>query len=236
MIRAVLFDLDDTLFDHRESAAEALRRLQHAHDCFRAVPFDEFERQHSVLLEEFHPEVVSGRLGMDQARRERFRRLFERYGVTAGDDLCAGTASFYRSEYLDARRAMAGAAALLEAVREVAAVGIVSNNMLQEQKEKLQHCQLAAHVDVLIVSEEAGVSKPDPAIFRVALDALGVRPDEAVMLGDSWSADIVGARAAGVRAVWFNPLRLPSPEPQLGVPEVHALTPVADVLRVLLIS
>ena len=95
-------------------------------------------------------------------------------------------------------------------------------------------CRLAGHVDVLVVSEEAGVSKPDPAIFRIALDALHVGADEAVMVGDSWAADILGAQAAGIRAVWFNPARLPKPDSTRGVDEIHALEPVASVLRVLL--
>jgi len=129
---------------------------------------------------------------------------------------------------------MSGAQALLEAVRAKVPVAVVSNNLLQEQTEKLHYCGLAAHVDALIVSEEAGVSKPDPAIFTIALKALGVRADEAVMLGDSWSADIVGARAAGIRAVWFNPLRVPSPAPELEVPELYSLEPTAETLALLL--
>ena len=109
MTRAVLFDLDDTLFDHRESAAEALRRVQAAHDCFRRVPFDEFEMLHSALLEELHPEVLNARLEMDEARRERFRRLFKRCGMQASEGLCATTARTYRTDYMEARRAVAGA-------------------------------------------------------------------------------------------------------------------------------
>jgi putative hydrolase of the HAD superfamily len=233
MIRAVLFDLDDTLFDHRESAAEALRRVQRAHGCFSSAPFAEFERRHSHLLEEFHPLVTSGRLGMDDARRERFRRLFAHFGVTADDGLCAAAADRYRREYMAARRPMAGAEALLEAVRQRASVAIVSNNMFQEQKDKLEYCRLAAHVDALIVSEHAGISKPDPAIFALALEALGVTADAAIMVGDSWQADVAGARAAGVRAVWFNALRLPSPEPRLRVPELRSLEPIANAMDVI---
>jgi HAD superfamily hydrolase (TIGR01549 family) len=236
MVRAVLFDLDDTLFDHRESAAAALRRVQHAHACFRSAPFHEFERQHSALLEELHPEVLNARMGIDAARRERFRRLFLRFGFEAPDDLSASAASQYRREYLEARRPMAGAQALLEAARARVRIGVVSNNLLQEQKEKLDHCGLAAHVDALVVSEEAGVSKPDPAIFEIALKAVGAHADEAVMLGDSWSTDIVGARTAGIRAVWFNPLRLESPEPELDIPELYSLEPTADALAILLSS
>ena len=46
------------------------------------------------------------------------------------------------------------------------------------------------------------------------------------MVGDSWAADVLGARAAGIRAIWFNPDRVPSPEPEAGVVELHALEPV----------
>jgi putative hydrolase of the HAD superfamily len=172
---------------------------------------------------------------MDEARRERFRRLFQRFGMPQPpEDLCDAAARMYRREYLQARRAMAGAEALLEAVRSQARVAIVSNNMLQEQQEKLEYCRLASHVDALIVSEEAGISKPDPQIFRIALDAVGAAAHEAVMLGDSWAADIEGARAAGIRPVWFNPARLPSPQPSANVAEIYSLEPAEKVLRVLL--
>ena len=233
-IRAVLFDLDDTLFDHRNSSADALRCVQKAHDCFHRVPFEDFEKQHSRLLEDMHVSVVSGQLDMDEARRERFRRLFRTFGTAADDSTCAAAASLYRSEYLAARRAVDGAAALLEAVRQHVPVGIVSNNMLHEQKEKLEFCQLAAHVDVLVVSEEAGISKPDPGIFRIALDALRVRPEDAVMVGDSWDADIVGAQRSGMRAIWFNPLRLPCPDRERRVPELHAFVPTAATVRLVM--
>lgn len=233
MVAAVLFDLDDTLFDHRRSAGDALRAIHHAFECFRNVPFEEVEQHHSALLEEIHPDVVSARLGIDEARRERFRRLFLQFGVEDAQELSSAAATRYRQRYLEARRAVAGAPALLEAVHRRARIGIVSNNLLQEQMEKLDHCALAPYVDALIVSEQTGVSKPDPAIFEIALHALQVGPEETVMLGDSWAADIAGARAASIRAVWFNPLRLPSPQPHWEVPEVYALEPVEAVMRVL---
>ena len=230
-IRAVLFDLDDTLFDHRQSAADALRRVQDAYDPFRAIPFGAFEREHASLLEAIHPDVVSGRLGMDDARRERFRRLFERFDAAADNDACAAAAALYRRAYLETRRATAGAEALLAHLHERVRIAIVSNNLLDEQRDKLEHCGLGAHVDALIVSEAAGVSKPDPAIFAIALDALGADPAAAVMVGDSWSADVMGARAAGIAAIWFNPLRQPPPAPDPSVPELYALHPAADAAR-----
>jgi putative hydrolase of the HAD superfamily len=235
-VRAVLFDLDDTLFDHRHCTEASLRRVRALHECFRCRPFDEIARAHGALLEQLHPAVMVGRVDVDAARIERFRRLFLAVGVTAPDAQVRETASAYRQAYLDARRAVDGAATLLARLRERgAAIVIVSNNVLDEQREKLRHCGLDAWVDALVVSEEEGVSKPDPEIFRRALARVESDPAAAVMVGDSWAADIAGARAAGIRAVWFNPLGTPRPEPAADVLELRSLEPVEPVLEVLLL-
>lgn len=56
----------------------------------------------------------------------------------------------------------------------------------------------------LAISGELGVGKPDPQAYLHVTDALGVRPDRVVMVGDSWERDVVGARAAGLGAVWVS--------------------------------
>jgi putative hydrolase of the HAD superfamily len=230
MVQAVLFDLDDTLFDHHACARAALAAVHAAHACFSCMPFDDFERHHARFLEELHVEVVEGRLGIDAAREERFRRLFASVGVSADEATMQATAASYRERYLSARKAIDGAAALLPHVRRRARVAIVSNNLLDEQQQKLRHCGLDRHIDALIVSEEVGVSKPHPRIFEVALDRVGVSAQDAVMIGDSWSADVAGALAAGIRPIWFNRHRQPRPDSDAPVTELHALEPVEPVL------
>src|SRR4029450_2725043 len=105
--------------------------------------------------------------------------------------------------YLQSWREVPGAKALLQAVKRRARVGIVSNNLTAEQYDKLQFCGFTRYLDAIVISEEAKAWKPDPMIFRVALERLSVAAEETVMIGDSWTADIAGARAAGVRAIWF---------------------------------
>jgi HAD superfamily hydrolase (TIGR01549 family) len=233
MVRAVLFDLDDTLFDHRGCARDALEAVQTCYPCFREMAFSELEQAHARFLEELHQEVMIGRVQLDAARNERFRRLFAAAGVTAAEDLARLAASTYRERYTAARRAVAGAAALLRLVRARAPVGIVSNNLLEEQREKLRVCGLDGFIDELVVSEEAGASKPDPAIFGLALDRLGCAAAEAVMVGDSWPADIAGARASGIRAIWLNPRHEPVPDGEAGVSQLEALEPPDAVMRMI---
>lgn len=232
MTRAVLLDLDDTLFDHRHGAREALAAVRDTHSCFAAIAPGDLDRHHSDVLEELHLRVISGELGLDAARRERFRRLLEAAGGDAGSEAVQAAAEVYRKRYMQSWREVAGAGALLRALRARARVGIVSNNLTREQHDKLRFCGFLEHLDAIVISEEAGVSKPDPGIFRIALERIGAGPHETVMIGDAWKTDIAGARAAGLRAIWFNPAGKPRPEPTTEVDEIRSLDP-AEVLPVI---
>jgi putative hydrolase of the HAD superfamily len=227
-VRTVLFDLDDTLFDHRGCARAALSRVHAGHECFAGRPFEAFERAHGAFLETMHRRVLAGEIGLDEAREERFRLLFEWVGVRATGETLQTVAATYRDAYVASRRAVAGATELLAALKPIVRIGVVSNNLLDEQREKLRECGLERYVDALVVSEEVGVSKPDPAIFLFALERLDARADETVMIGDSWAADVAGALASGIRPIWLNLSRAPAPDP--GVRQLAALLPIEEAL------
>lgn len=83
-------------------------------------------------------------------------------------------------------------------------IGFVSN-FYGNLAAVLQQEGYGAWVGAVADSACVGVTKPDPALFRHALDALGVAPTEALMVGDSWARDVVGASGAGMRAAWLAP-------------------------------
>jgi putative hydrolase of the HAD superfamily len=234
MTRAALFDLDDTLFDHRGCAHDALSALYESQPSFRSMTFAALQEAHAEFLEQLHAEVMLGRVSVDAARIERFRRLLHAAGANAAGEDAAALAVLYRDTYRQRRRASAGAVALMGAVRRHVPIGVVSNNVLDEQQEKLRICGLDQFVDELVVSAEVGVSKPDPEIFRVAINRLAVSAQQAVMVGDSWAADIEGARAAGIRAIWFNPTGVVAPDSAADVEQLRSLEPTDEVLRVIL--
>jgi putative hydrolase of the HAD superfamily len=105
----------------------------------------------------------------------------------------------------------------LEGLRRLAGtgvrIGIVSNSngTVEQQLLATEVCQAGpgdgVEVGVVIDSHVVGIEKPDPRIFHLALDRLGVRPEDAVHVGDTVSADIDGARAAGIRALHLDPHR-----------------------------
>ena len=206
-VRAVLCDLDDTLFDHTHASRCAVTALHGSVPEFGCWSIDELASRHRDCLEVMHQEVLAGRLSISAARIERFRRLLVEARMADADRVAPELARTYRSAYETGWQAVPGAAPLLAALKARGVrTAIVTNNVTEEQRLKLQFCRLADLVDELVTSEEVGVQKPDPRIFQVALERLGARADEAVMVGDAWATDIEGARAAGVRPIWLNRL------------------------------
>lgn len=228
----MLFDLDDTLSDHRGASRLTLKALQERWPVLAAVPLPVLIEQHQHHLETIHGQVLTGNLTLADARVERFRRLFQDYHVTLTPAAAEEAAAFYRRAYQGFRRPVAGAAALLERLAPIVTVGIITNNLTVEQEDKLRVCGLEPFVDFMLTSEDAGVSKPDPSIFRQALAAARCEPFEAVMIGDSWPQDVLGARSAGIRAVWFN--RQGACSPDRAVPVIRTLDPVPAAVQILL--
>ena len=92
--------------------------------------------------------------------------------------------------------------AVLERLRAGGAHLAVVSNWDVSLHDVLERTELRGHVDAVVISAEVGVAKPDPAIFRIALERLGAKATDAVHVGDSVEHDIAGARAAGVEAVF----------------------------------
>jgi putative hydrolase of the HAD superfamily len=231
---AVLFDLDDTLFDHWACTRAALVSLREQFAALARVPPETLEEEHARLLEELHQEVLAGRLTVDEARIERFGRLLANAGDSAWRDAAAAAAAAYRGAYLEHWRPLDGALELLQALRGRVVTGVVTNNVASEQRLKIAACGFEPLLDAVVISEEVGVTKPDPRIFRIALEALGRPAAETVMVGDAWQNDIEGARNAGIRPVWFNRFGRPSPDPV--VTEIRVLRPTEAVLSLILTS
>jgi putative hydrolase of the HAD superfamily len=83
-------------------------------------------------------------------------------------------------------------------------LALLTNGAADVQREKLSRTTLARHFETIVISAEAGVGKPDPRVFAIVLERLGVAKDAATMVGDSLLRDIGGAQRAGLRAIWID--------------------------------
>ena len=107
-------------------------------------------------------------------------------------------------------------------------IGLISNGA-RDLREFVQHHRL--HVDVSVGSRYHGKVKPDPTIFRKALDQLGVEPAQAAMVGDHLKDDVEGARAIGMRAVLIDREGL-YPEVEGRLPSLFGLPAALGLSRV----
>jgi putative hydrolase of the HAD superfamily len=228
-ITTILFDLDDTLFDHIGTARATLAATAAGRATLRGVPVEDLYARYSELLEELHPQVMTGRISYQEARQQRFARLLAPYEPAASAEAAYEFAQRYYEHYQQLRRPVAGALALLQALKPGYKIGVVTNNRLAEQQEKLRHLGMSDLVDVLITSEEVGVPKPDARIYQVALTRLDAEAAQTVMVGDNWQADVVGALAVGIRPLWLNRTGAARPLPH--VAELTSLEPLGKVLH-----
>ena len=116
-------------------------------------------------------------------------------------------------------------------VRSLAAkypLTIISNGFKEVQYYKFEHSGLAKYLTHTLISEEVGINKPQPEIFRIALERNGITADEAVMIGDSYSSDIAGAQAAGIDQIWVKGDELPV----TGETATYIVPKFTDVLKI----
>ena len=188
MYRAILFDLDDTLYDLRSYWQG---RLGRALDVVRGQQPD---IDHSALVRSAMAERIYIEHWPDFLRRQGVR----------DETLIAQSHNTFQHGWFEQLMLYDDAVHTLEALRERRRLGLITNGPSAIQRAKIERCELAKYFDVLIVSGEVDVAKPDPAIFALALGRLGMEAHEALFVGDSPEHDLRGAEAAGMDFVWMN--------------------------------
>ena len=224
--KAVLFDLDDTLWPIAPVILEAEQILfawlrEHAPRVAQQFSIDTLRQARLELLAR-RPEF---QLDLGALRRAGLVAAFEQ----AGED--AGKVELAMTEFFAARNAvipyddvLPGLLRLKGRVR----IGSVTNG-----NADLQTIGLARHFDASVAAPGFGVAKPDPRIFLEACNLLGVAPQEAVYVGDDLLLDVHGAQRAGLRAVWMNRVgkRNELPEQVRPDAEVSSLDGLLDWLK-----
>ena len=196
----LLIDNDNTLMDFNAAEAKALVDVLHAHH----LPTDEatVHLYHEINDAQWKA-LERGETTQQMLKVERFRQLLTHLGRT---DLNAEeVATAYERNLGGHADLLPGAAEFIHALHGRIKIALVSNGVSAIQRNRLSHCPLTPLFDVIIISEEVGAAKPDPKMLNVALERLGCTDkSQAVMMGDSLSADIPSAINAGVDSIFFS--------------------------------
>jgi putative hydrolase of the HAD superfamily len=196
----VLFDIDETLLDHRTTERAAATALHRIADVAR--PLGDFVAAWAEALERNFARYLSGELSYEDQRRARIREVVD-------PELTDEAADQLLARYLDAY--LAGAALfpdVLPCLDRLAGarhrLGIISNGQTDHQRIKLVRCGITERFEHILISEECGHAKPAPEIFAQACARMGEPATRAVYIGDRYDVDAEGARRAGLRGVWLD--------------------------------
>ena len=191
---AVLFDLDGTLCE-RTQDTDALYRG--AFERAGVVPFGEPDELWASLRGPPDHDDQVGYIGAG------FARLAARHGRSEVDPLALAAAL---TDLVDDRQVALtdGADAALTAARANGSVGLVTNGPERRQRPKLDALGITDRFDVHVYAFDLPRRKPHADPFERALDALDVRPERALYVGDSLSYDVAGAHNAGLAAAWLR--------------------------------
>ena len=200
MIRNVLFDLDDTLFDFHKAEKIALTKtLVH----FGIDPTEETLALYSTINAAHWKRLELGEISREEVKVGRYRELFKTIGVEC--DPVKATA-YYESMLAIGHYFMPGAPELLEELYRKYRLYIVSNGTAKVQEGRIGSSGIAKYMDGIFISQVLGANKPDKQFFDICFAEI---PDfslsETVIIGDSLSSDIKGGINAGIITVWFNP-------------------------------
>lgn len=203
MIKAVIFDVDNTLYSYTDAHEAAFEALSAYVDKKLGLSRDVFESLHKKT-EEILREYM-GNVAALHNRCIRYQVMLESQGlplhphVLEMDDL-------YWDTLLKAAVPSAGAPEVFRRLkRQGIRIGIGTDMTARMQFKKLAVLGLLSHIDFLVSSEEAGAEKPEKAFFVRCLEKAGVPGQECLFVGDSLKKDVYGAMDAGLRAAWYCP-------------------------------
>lgn len=224
-MKAILFDLDDTLIPERPAieagyAAVAERvwgtsspeRITALHEAARAVwlagrPTAYAKRMHFSLGEALYGEFIAPDPDADALRAFvpiLHAQAFEAVLPPEARGSSPALVELWGTTRMAALTCFSETLAVLAHWHSRLPLALVTNGASRLQRAKLAATRLEPYLAAVVVSEEVGVGKPDPAPFRAALQALHLPSEDVVMVGNDVGRDIAGARNAHIRPIWID--------------------------------
>ncbi len=221
---AILFDVDETLFDRRRAQGLVLEQMrQQLPDLLGSCDADELATAWAASDQATENHVFSAGNSLRAARDARSRILLQELGMAAGTTETAAVTDAYLTLYAVVEAPVEGARAVVESCQSCYRIGVVSNAYPDVQYSKLETLGLRQAFACILLAEEFGARKPDPAIFLEGCRQLDVSPSRCLYVGDSYSNDVVGAVAAGLPVCWLNADRQDPTGPESATVEIERL-------------
>ncbi len=203
--KKILFDIDDTILDFHTAERNSITQ---AFTDF-GIPVDETVlRRYSEINLRCWEELEKGTMTRDEVLVSRFEKLFAETLVDASPALVQ---DHYEALLESGHYFVPGAPELLETLYPRYDLYLISNGNTVTQECRLKSAGIGPYFKGIFISEQIGANKPSRAFFDACFAAIpGFRREDALIVGDSLTSDILGGINASVRTCWFNPAGLPS--------------------------
>ncbi len=202
LVTDVFFDLDHTLWDFEKNSALTFKQILAEHTP--GVDLQEFLKVYVPANFAFWKLYREEKITKEQLRYQRLRTVFDTLGYPIEDATINLLADEYIHHLSSHNHLFPNTMEILAYLRPKYRLHIITNGFQEIQDKKLQNANIHTYFDQVINSEMAGVKKPNPHIFELALEMAGVAPEKSIMIGDSLEADIQGALNVGFHALHFN--------------------------------
>ena len=229
-LKAVLFDLDDTLYAYEPCNRAGLRAAwQLLSRSVEGLDFEEFAAVHDEVRDGLAVDLAGSAASHNRALF--FKEIAEHFEAPAPGSLAVDLYDCYWQRFYDEMPPRAAAHRVLaELIQRGYLLALVSNHTTLPQLRKVRRLGLESCFRAIVTSEEAGVEKPAPRIFELALDKLELRAAEAAFVGDNPRGDIGGAAGAGIAPTILTTEYVPSASSDEAD---HTVTALADILEIL---
>lgn len=216
----ILFDADETLFSFRSFGG--LQKVLARYGLeFNEQDYAAFQAVNQRLWIAYQNQEIDA----EGLQRQRFSRLA---ALTGEDPLKLNALLMEEMALLSLP--LENTVATLQALQGKCKMGIITNGFHAMQQKRLDNTQTAPFFELLVVSENVGIAKPDKRIFEYAFAQMGnVDKRRILMVGDTLSSDIVGGQNAGIDTCWFNPHQKPNDSDVRPTYEIHSMLQLIEV-------
>lgn len=201
-ITDVFFDLDHTLWDFDRNSGLAFQRVFTRHMI--DIPLSEFLREYEIINLNYWKDFREERITKQELRRGRLTEAFDVFKLRYPLEIIDSLASCYINELPGDNHLFDGAIELLDYLSERYRLHIITNGFEEAQHLKLRNSGINKYFQSVTTSDEVRLKKPHPLVFNTALKKASAMPHKSIMIGDSFEADIVGAKNVGMHTLFFN--------------------------------
>lgn len=200
-ISDIFFDLDHTLWDFERNSALTFEQL-FAHYQLD-IQLHDFLEVYVPLNLAYWKAYREQRIDKETLRYRRLRDTFDQMQIVVSDEMIYTLADAYIQTLPEYNHLFPGAIEVLKKLQSKYRLHIITNGFRDVQYFKMKNAGIIDFFTTVTDSESVGVKKPDPKIFLKAMTDAGSRPENGLMVGDNFEADISGAQQVGMQAIHF---------------------------------